>query len=171
MLLFCKQHIQSNSLATTWYYLVRVMAWCKIGGKPLNQYHPSLLTLICVTQPQWVQEAVTSYVQLYMVDLIHFMAVASNSWRTLDIMTTAINHTASLQYITMTRIHGHLFCDHEGLLILFWVYSLRRCGTKCDPYIHCSMNFNRMTHRSLVMKSIMNRGFSCKYGLLFNPEI
>ena len=37
--------------------LVQIMAWCRSGDKPLSEpMMVSLLTHICVTQPQWVKE-------------------------------------------------------------------------------------------------------------------
>ena len=38
--------------------LVQIMAWRRLGDKPLSEpMMVSLLTLICVTQPQWVNQA------------------------------------------------------------------------------------------------------------------
>ena len=37
--------------------LVQLMAWCRLGHKPLaEQMMVSLLTHICVTRPQWIDK-------------------------------------------------------------------------------------------------------------------
>ena len=45
--------------------LVQIMAWCRPGDKPLSEpMMVSLLTHICVTQPQWVKRVLTGIIYL-----------------------------------------------------------------------------------------------------------
>ena len=98
--------------------LVQIMAWCRPGDKPLSEpMMVSLLTHICVTRPQWVNDTISYNM---------------TNWLKRFVLNSLFLYTA-ISIVYSLVIHIHIW-DRLWLLncwwFMFYSHSGRRYSTR-----------------------------------------
>ena len=115
--------------------LVQIMAWCQSGDKPLSEpMIVSLLTHICVTQPQWVKVSATT-------SLFAQQLVKNNCGKNIKGPHSWFSgwHQAIIWTYCGILLIGPLGTIFSEILIKIYTFSLKKMhlkmsSGKCQPF-------------------------------------